>query len=187
MQENSKIDERICHFLGQHLIAFGSRTQKNIALSSGEAELAAQVCGISEALGIANLLHEWKKMIKVKSFCDSSAARGILQRVGCGRIRHLQLKHLWIQELVSSERLHVQWIPRKENCADILTHPTAVSEFDKGLAGMGVRRLGRAAKNDTHSGRGGVLGSMGPTPFLTILDPASKCSSQTVSSGAGNG
>ena len=141
-------------FLGQHLLAFGSRTQKNIALSSGEAELAAQVCGVSEALGIANLMHEWKITIKVKSFCDSSAARGILQRVGCGRIRHLQLKHLWIQELVSSERLHVQWIPRKENCADILTHPTAVSEFDKGLAGMGVRRLGRAAKNEMHSGRG---------------------------------
>ena len=64
-------------FLGQHLLAFGSTTQKNIALSSGEAELSAQVCGVSEALGIANLLHEWKMTIKVKSFCDSSAARGI--------------------------------------------------------------------------------------------------------------
>ena len=107
-------------------------------------------------------------MIKVKSFCDSSAARGVMQRVGCGRIRHLQLKHLWVQELINAERVHVQWIPRAENCADILTHPTAVVDFDRGLAGMGVRRSGRAAKNESHSGRGGVLGSRDPS--LHMID-----------------
>ena len=96
-----------------------------------------------------------------------------MQRVGCGRIRHLQLKHLWVQELINAERVHVQWIPRAENCADMLTHPTAVVEFDRGLAGMGVRRSGRAAKDESHSGRGGVLGSMGPTLCITDLVPAS--------------
>ena len=91
-----------------------------------------------------------------------------MQRVGCGRIRHLQLKHLWVQELIKSDRVSVQWIPRAENCADILTHPTGVADFDRGLAGMGVCRSGRADKTVEQSVRGGVLGSRDPN--LCMID-----------------
>ena len=41
--------------LGGHLLHFSSKLQKNIASSSGEAELSAQVGGLTDALGIKNL------------------------------------------------------------------------------------------------------------------------------------
>ena len=115
-------------FLGAHLIAFACRTQKGIALSTGEAELTAQVSGVSEAIGIVNLLMEWGTSLGIRSLCDSSAARGVLNRTGWGRIRHLELKQLWVQDLVKRGLVHMAWFPRSKNAADILTHPTGVAE-----------------------------------------------------------
>ena len=44
--------------LGEHVVTFMCKMQKCIALSSGEAELNAQVLGISEGLGTQNVLLE---------------------------------------------------------------------------------------------------------------------------------
>ena len=46
-------------FHGAHLLPFASRLQKTVALSSGEAELDAQVMGMSEALGVSGVCEEW--------------------------------------------------------------------------------------------------------------------------------
>ena len=45
--------------LGGRLLHFGSKLQKSIALSSGEAELSAQVGGLTGGLGIKNLFREF--------------------------------------------------------------------------------------------------------------------------------
>ena len=46
--------------LGGHLLHFSSKLQKSIALSSGEAELSAQVGGLTtDGLGIKNLFREF--------------------------------------------------------------------------------------------------------------------------------
>ena len=52
---------------------------------------------------------------------DSSAARGVLWRTGVGRIRHLEVKTLWVQDLVAAGRLQVKAVPGTENVADIGT------------------------------------------------------------------
>ena len=148
-------------FLGSHLLSFACRTQKGVALSSGEAELTAQVSGVSEGLGIRNLMQEWGLSMSLESLCDSSAARGVLNRTGCGRIRHLELKHLWVQDLVQRGQVRVRWIPRAKNTADILTHPCGVPDLSKGLKEMGVVRLGAAGIAYVQSGRWGVLGIQG--------------------------
>ena len=44
--------------VGTHVVNFSCRMQKCVALSSGEAELNAQVMGITEGVGIQNLLDE---------------------------------------------------------------------------------------------------------------------------------
>ena len=88
-------------FFGSHLISFSSRLQKSVALSSGEAELTAQVSGLAEGLGIRSVLSELGVAVRVAGECDSSAARGVLSRIGSGKIRHLEVKHLWVQEWVA--------------------------------------------------------------------------------------
>ena len=73
---------------GHHLIAFSSKLQESIALSSGEAELSAKVSGISEGKGILHLLDDFGIVAKLVSKCDSSAARGAPTRIGVGRMKH---------------------------------------------------------------------------------------------------
>ncbi len=108
--------------LGGHLILFASKLQKTVALSSGEAELNALVSGLTEALGVCSLCTDWHSAFPVQCFCDSSAARGIALRTGVGKMKHLQVRQLWVQEQVRLNRASVAWIPRGRNTADAFTH-----------------------------------------------------------------
>ena len=126
-------------FLGKHVLTFSCRMQKSTALSSGEAELIAQTDGLTEAIGISRLLMEQNMQMKVESFCDSSAAKGTLQRTGAGRIKHIETRNLWGQDMVSKGLARITHISRSINCADVLTHSTSKSEFMRLLQLMGVR------------------------------------------------
>ena len=64
--------------LGGHLLHFSSK----FALSSGDAELSAQVGGLTDGLGIKNLFREFGLILSLRSCCDSSAARGALAGSG---------------------------------------------------------------------------------------------------------
>ena len=124
--------------VGGHVIATHSRLQKAVALSSGEAELNAQVSGIIEGMGVVNLLAEWGSPLRLVSRCDSSAARGILQRVGVGKMKHLEVKTLWMQELVQNGRVSVERVRREFNAADVLTHGCTWNELSQHLARVNV-------------------------------------------------
>ena len=87
---------------GKHLIKSWSSTQKNITLSSGEAELVAAVKMSTELIGILQLLEDWGVKREARVYVDSSAAIGITQRRGNGKLRHVKVGMLWIQEKVES-------------------------------------------------------------------------------------
>ena len=106
-------------FLSEYLLYLASRFQKSVALSSGEAELGAQVAGVTEGLSLQKLCAEFGLHMSLHNLCDSSAARGIMNRSGTGRMKHLEVKHLWVQELVAKKLLTVKWVPRPENAADV--------------------------------------------------------------------
>ena len=111
--------------LGEHLVKSWSTTQKVTALSSGEAEYYAIVKGASQGIGIRSMLQDFQihpastRYIEVKE--DSSAAKGIASRRGLGKMKHVHIKELWIQEKVSSEDLKITEVPGTENLADALT------------------------------------------------------------------
>ena len=123
--------------LGEHLLCFSSKLQKSVALSSGEAELSAQVGGLTDVLGIKHLFREFGMNLSVRSCCDSSAARGVLTRLGTGKLRHLELKHLWVQEVVARKEVEIHWISRQRNPADVLTHQSSLAEFRRCLRQLG--------------------------------------------------
>ena len=66
-----------------------------------------------------------------------------------GRVRHLELKHLWVQDQVRADDLRVDWIPRKENPAGVLTHPTTKSELQRTLEWL-PERFARRATHPRH-------------------------------------
>ena len=56
----------------------------------------------------------------------------------------LNLKHLWVQELVRADDVRDDWIPREKNPADVLTHPTTKSELQRTLEWLPERFVPRA-------------------------------------------
>ena len=115
--------------LGSHTISFWCRLQGSVSLSSGEAELTSMIRGCSEGLLLTNLLHEMNFSAKLHVYCDSSSARGIAQRDGVGKVKHLETKHLFAQEKVQRGQLTIFRVPRKENASDALTHKLSGTEL----------------------------------------------------------
>ena len=74
-----------------------SKTQAVIALSMGEAELAAIVIGSTEALGIKSLLADFGIAVALKICSDASAVVGMVNREGLGKLRHLAVADLSVQ------------------------------------------------------------------------------------------
>jgi hypothetical protein len=139
--------------LGGHLVYFASKLQKTVALSSGEAELNALVSGMTEAMGVCSLSGDWNSSVPIVCFCDSSAARGISHRIGVGKMKHLQVRQLWVQEQVKLQRATVSWIPRCQNSADAFTHSCS----EVGLQDH-LRRINVVVRSESvsASARGGV-------------------------------
>ena len=110
-----------CLMLGNHLVKSYSKTQTNIALSSAESEFYATMKVCQESIGMISLAKEVMMDIKAKVMVDASAALGVAQRMGIGKIRHLQTGALWIQENELRKHLSLNKIPGADNIADLMT------------------------------------------------------------------
>ena len=109
-------------FLDGSLIESKVRSQKSIALSSGESEFVAMVGGSSEGMLVKHLVKfaiGEETDARVRS--DSSAARSMAQRQGIGRVRHLDASLLWIQQRERQKELQVSAVPSEINPADLGT------------------------------------------------------------------
>ena len=107
--------------IGKHLIKSWCSTQAIVALSSGEAEYYGIVKGASIGLGLKSMLGDFGIAASVRVNTDASAAKGMVNRRGLGKVRHIQVNQLWIQDRVSKGDLTISKVNGKENLADILT------------------------------------------------------------------
>ena len=114
-----------------------SRTQKSRALSSPEAEYYALVTGAAEGLGMQSLAEDLGWKMEVRVWTDSSGAKAVAGRRGLGRLRHVELKYLWVQDVVREGRLRLRKIRGELNVADHLTKPKGRSEM-----GMMMEKVG---------------------------------------------
>ena len=105
---------------GDHCVGHWSRTQVTVALSSGEAELNAALKGGAEILGLRTLMQELGIDLRLIIKGDSSACHGTLHREGAGRIKHLELRQLWLQQKIKNGELIYQKVSRTVNPADSL-------------------------------------------------------------------
>jgi hypothetical protein len=134
-----------CALWGGKLVKHWSTTQKSITLSSGEAELGGVVKAASEALGLQSVAEDLGVLLRIALCADSSAAIGICRRAGIGRVRHLAVGQLWIQELVRDEVVDLYKVRGEENPADLLTKPLGRVVLDGHLDRLQLRRMtGRA-------------------------------------------
>ena len=75
--------------LGNHMFKTWCGTQAIVALSSGEAEYYGIVKGASIGLGLKSMLGGFGLEVAVKINADASAAKGMVNRKGLGKVRHI--------------------------------------------------------------------------------------------------
>ena len=125
-----------CVMSGTHLLLHWSRTQQTVALSSAEAELNAMCKGGQEGIAATVMIEEIDRKLKLRIRTDASAAVGVIQRQGAGRVKHLQIKQLWLQEKSRNGDVQMMKIPRAVNFSDLLTHHWSEKEGKAHLEGM---------------------------------------------------
>ena len=113
-------------FLAGAAIAYLSKKQPTIALSSTEAEIMAASLGALEAVYLRTLLSDIGVPIDLPTelYVDNSGAIDWAHDyVTSERTKHIERRHLKIRELVLDAILRIQYIASVDNIADIFTKP----------------------------------------------------------------
>ena len=136
--------------MGRHCIKSWSSTQKNITLSSAEAELVAAVKTSTELIGILQLLADWGQIKEACLYVDSSAAIGVANRRGNGKLRHVRVGDLWIQEKVEDGELLMSKIDGTINPADAMTKNLSAGKIVELLDIVGQEARDSRAQSSLH-------------------------------------
>ena len=114
---------------GDCLIGSYSRGLSMICLSSGEAEFNGGVIATSEGIFYKEVLNFFRIPVVLNIYLDSSAARGVFQREGVGKIRHLETKSLWVQAGLKEKKFALKAVDTQNNAADIHTKGLSAERF----------------------------------------------------------
>jgi hypothetical protein len=119
-------------------VSWESRLQPSVALSTCEAELMAACAATQEAVHLRQLL-------KDLTFVQSDPTRLKVDNQGTialaengmmnKRSKHIDVRFHFIQERIASEEIKLEYVPSKEQLADLLTKPKnkIATEYLRGL------------------------------------------------------
>ena len=123
---------------GKHPIKHWSLTQTTIALSSGEAELGGICRGAAIALGLQSLANDLGIELHIEILTDATAAIGICRRRGLGKIRHLHVSDLWVQDRLKKGDFSLSKVLGADNPADLLTKHVSRELMLKHMRAIGI-------------------------------------------------
>ena len=134
----------VCVVRGSLLLKHSSTLQMSVGLSSAEAEYYALVRGACYGLGTQSHMQDLdiKAGANVTLRSDSSAARQFAKRRGLGKMRHIQTRHLWLQDRVRLGHLRLATVLGTENPANLLTKALTRPEVDWHLSMLRVLARG---------------------------------------------
>ena len=102
--------------------------------------------GATEAIGLRSLAADLELEVPIELRADSAAAIGICRRAGVGKVRHLAVGQLWIQERIREGSLRLFKVLGTRNPADLCTKFLPAGGISSHLRTMGLRpETGRAA------------------------------------------
>ena len=125
-----KNDRRIvtgwCIFVNKSLISWGSRSQKNVTLSSSEAEyvgiseIVKEILFIRQILIFLQVKVEYPIMVNV----DNVGAIYIAKKSDGKRTRHIDARYHFVREIIEDGIVKVIFVRTNDNKADIFTKNT---------------------------------------------------------------
>ena len=107
--------------LGGHQIKHWSTTQGVIALSSAEAELYGIIKATVQGMGLQSVAPDLGEDLSMEVHTDSSAAMGVCNRKGVGKVRYLDTNLLWVQDKLKQGSLVITKVQGEKNPADFST------------------------------------------------------------------
>ena len=136
-----------CVMYGEHLWKSWASTQQVIATSSGEAELYAVTKGAAQAMGMVSMSLDFGDVMTATVACDANAAIGIAHRQGLGKLRHINVQYLWLQEKVADKEMKIEKVGANDNLADLLTKALNEQVSRRHLSTMGIWTSSGRAKS----------------------------------------
>ena len=127
--------------IGKHCVKTWSTSQGAVALSSAEAEFYAMIEAVIRAKGVSHVMIElgFDVQQELQLYTDSSAAKSFVSRKGLGKMKHLEIRDLWLQREVTLGKVIVNKVDGKKNPADLMTKYLRKEEIEERLQLMGIR------------------------------------------------
>jgi hypothetical protein len=132
------------------------RGQGSWALSSAEAEFVGGVIAACEGIFIKGRFEFFGYNVTLTILMDSSAARAIFRMKGCGCIRHLETKFLWVQAVLADGVFKLDTVAGTDNKSDIGTKALDCVTFEKHRKALGIM-----TKKDAEQKTGGAVIGLG--------------------------
>ena len=107
-------------------IAWRSKKQTTVALSSTEAEYVAAALAAKEGVWIKSILEELKlfNTPTITLFCDNQSCIKLANNPKLSdNIRHVDFKHHFLRDLIETKKVDLKFIPSIYMWADFLTKP----------------------------------------------------------------
>ena len=133
---------------GTHHVKSWSVTQKRVTLSSAEAELGALVKASAETIGIMQMAEALGDKVAAEVYVDSSAALSVTQRKGTGKMRHVRIGQLWVQEAAEQGELTYRKVKGTSNPTDLGTKHLVAKKINELIPKISLEEAeGRADKS----------------------------------------
>ena len=128
--------------LGEHCVKTWSASQGPFALSSAEAEFYDMIEAVTRAKGLLSLANEigFRDLSNVVHLgTDSSAAKSFVSRKDLGKMRHIEIRDLWLQKEVLEGKVLGSKVPATENLAVLMTKLLSLKDIMLRLEKMTIR------------------------------------------------
>ena len=90
-------------------------------------------------MGARSVLKDLGSTARICVMTDSSAAKGMASRKGLGKVRHVEVSQLWVQQKVGSGEIELKKVEGTNNLADALTKHVEPDGIRKHLEGTHQR------------------------------------------------
>ena len=138
-------------------------------LSSAEAELLAAVETSGEALGMLQLMSSVGVPMTASIMVDSSAALAVVARKGNGKLRHVRVVHLWVQQVAADGGLKYHKVNGEENPSDACTKHLTGERLRKLAVRGTVPKVGASARVAPRAACADCAGKFAQMPSVLLL------------------
>ena len=127
--------------LGTGVIAWASKKQSIVTLSSAEAEYVAGTTAACQAVWMRRIL---KDLMQAQDgpttiYCDNKSAIALSKNhVFHKRTKHIDTRYHFIRELVNNREINLQHCRSEDQFADIFTKPLAQEQFEILREALGI-------------------------------------------------